>query len=139
MVDIARLQQQLIKHEGLRLFPYEDTVGKMSIGVGHNLTDRGLTSDQVMKILNDDIYMVIKQISTFSWYAALNEVRQRALVDMIFNIGITKFNQFTHLIAALEASNYDEAAHQMLESKWAEQVGVRANTLANMVKMGKDI
>jgi lysozyme len=138
MVNVERLQKQLIKHEGMRLFPYVDTVGKVTIGVGHNLTDRGLNSTVVTQLLNDDIYVAVREISKFSWYPLLNEVRQRALIDMMFNIGAVRFREFKHMIDALEKENFDEAAHQMLESKWAEQVGIRANTLANMVKTGED-
>lgn len=136
MVDREKLKQQLIKHEGLRLFPYVDTVDKITIGIGRNLTDRGVSSVIAHQMLDEDIDRCIKELSGYAWFTCLNEVRQRALVDMVFNLGLTKFLTFTHLIAALTAGDYDEAAHQMIESRWATQVGIRANELANMIIKG---
>lgn len=136
MIDRTLLRAQLTKHEGLRLFPYFDSVDKLTIGIGRNISDRGISSTTANQMLDEDIDRCIEELFAYSWFNCLNDARQRALIDMVFNLGLTKFLTFKNLIAALDAGNYDEAAHHMIDSHWATQVGVRANTLANMVKNG---
>ena len=135
-MDREKLRLQLMKHEGVKLFPYIDTVGKITIGVGRNLTDRGISSTVAFDMLDDDIDRCIHELSSFDWFLGLNDVRKRAMIDMVFNLGLTRFLGFRKLIAAMSVSDFDEAAHQMIDSDWATQVGMRANTLANMVKNG---
>lgn len=138
MVNRDLLRAQLIKHEGFRLFPYLDSVDKVTIGVGRNITDRGITSVTANQMLNEDIDRCLEELSKYAWFSCLNDIRQRALIDMVFNLGLTKFFTFTRMIMALEVGHFEEAADQMLESKWATQVGLRAQTLANMVRTGND-
>lgn len=139
-VNLQRMQDQLIRHEGLRLKPYHCSVGKLTIGVGRNLDDMGITEDEAMTMLDNDINRVVKvllqHITTFD---QLNEIRKRVLVDMGFNLGITRLMRFRRMLAALEIGDYDKAANEMLDSQWAKQVGVRASRLSRMMKTGEDL
>lgn len=135
-MNIGDLRTLLLKHEGLRLFPYEDTVGKLTIGIGHNLTDIGISSDIAEQMFLEDVAKVERRLVTFEWFNLLDDLRQMVIFDMSFNMGIDGVLGFHQMIAALRVKDYQEAAHQMLESDWAEQVGVRANELANMMLTG---
>ena len=129
----------LIKHEGLRLKPYRDTVGKLTIGVGRNLDDLGITRGEALYLLGNDINRVrLELIKIIGWFLTLGTVRQNVLIDMVFNLGITRFKRFKKLIAAIERQDWDRAADEMLDSKWARQVGRRATELAQMMKDGHD-
>lgn len=133
---IEQLQKMLVRHEGLRLKPYKDSVGKLTIGVGRNLDDKGITEPEAMLLLSNDIGDALADAKRFAWFAQLDSVRQDVVVNMIFNIGLTRFSGFKKMIAALEHGNYPEAADQMLDSKWARQVGLRASELSQMMRTG---
>ena len=133
------LRAQLVRHEGLRLRLYKDTVGKWTIGVGHNIEDRGLTQRAAFAILEDDIEDAIRDCrSAWPWFDGLDHARQRVLVNMVFNMGLAKMRQFTHTLAAIAAGDYARAAVEMLDSRWADQVGTRALELAEQMRQGGD-
>ena len=132
------LEEQLIAHEGFRLKPYIDTVGKITIGVGHNLTDKGISRDVAMRIFEEDLTEAVAGAAAFPWFARLDAIRQRVVVDMVFNLGATKFRKFVGTIAAIEAGDYVKASEQMLRSRWSQQVGKRAQRLARMMRDGLD-
>ena len=135
---MTRLHEMLIRHEGLRLKPYRDTVGKLTIGIGRNLDDVGITREEAMILLNHDIAKVQREVKkTFPWFSHLNGVRKNVVLNRVFNLGLPRLRQFKKAIAALRANRWDEAAKQMLDSRWARQVGRRARELASMMKSGK--
>lgn len=135
---MSRLHEMLIRHEGLRLKPYRDTVGKLTIGVGRNLDDVGITREEALILLDNDIAKVRREVNrAFPWFAQLNPVRKNVVLNMVFNIGLPRFRQFKKTIAAIKAKDWEEAASQMLDSRWARQVGRRARELAAMMKTGK--
>ncbi len=135
---MTRLHEMLIRHEGLRLKPYRDTVGKLTIGIGRNLDDVGITREEATMLLNHDIAKVQRDVKkTFPWFSRLNGVRKNVVLNMVFNLGLPRFRQFKKAIAAIRANRWDEAAKQMLDSRWARQVGRRARELASMIKSGK--
>ena len=134
---MSQLTDMLIRHEGKRVHPYTDTVGKLTIGVGRNLTDVGLSDDEIAYLLTNDIQSIIGELRrTFVWYSALVPARQDALADMGFNLGLTKLKKFILFLAAMERGSYEEAANEMIASMWAKQVGDRAYELAAMIRMG---
>jgi len=138
-VDKQRLFKQLRLHEGVEKFPYKCTAGYLTIGVGRNIEERGLLDDEIDFLLDNDIEVVMNEISvSFDWFFDLSEVRQRVVADMIFNLGLPRFKQFKNMIAALEAGDWAEAANQMMDSKWAKQVGKRAERLRDMMETGED-
>jgi lysozyme len=131
------LERQLIAHEGLRTALYHCTAGKLTIGVGHNIDDRGLTRDQCLVIFRDDIAEVIGElVVAFPWFERLHPTRQAVLVDMAFNLGLPKLRGFRRALAAMQDGRHVEAAVEMLSSKWADDVGRRALTLARMYETG---
>lgn len=140
MTDSERekLKLQLMRHEGIRLKPYRDTVGKLTIGVGRNLSDVGITHDEAMFLLENDLDGVVAQCGHFAWYRQLDAVRQRVIADMVFNLGITRFSAFKATIRAIETGDYEKAGAQMLKSLWAKQVKGRAVRLADIMRTGKD-
>lgn len=134
------LRNQLVVHEGLRLKAYADSVGKTTIGVGRNLDDKGISGAEAMHLLDNDITDVWKECSarlaSFG-FGALNDARQHVLLDMVFNLGIGGVLKFKHMLAAVAAQDFASAAKEMRASKWAEQVGERAQTLARMMETGE--
>lgn len=138
-MDESKLMAQLIEHEGFRTKPYLDTVGKWTIGIGRNLDDVGITRSEALYLLKNDIDKVVVELTKTDWYDTLSDVRKRVVVDMAFNLGIAGFFKFKRTINSIRHGNYNEAARQMLQSKWARQVGRRAIKLATMMRTDKDV
>jgi|TARA_R110000796_G_scaffold1364_1_gene5438 lysozyme len=136
-MDYMRLIAQLRKHEGVEHKPYTDTVGKLTIGVGRNLDDRGLSDHEIDFLLQNDIQLVEEELDQW-WphWRSLNQTRQLVVADMMFNMGRPRLSQFKMFLAALQAANYEMASTEMLDSKWASQVKGRATTLADMMSTG---
>ncbi len=129
---------QLMLHEGLRLKPYRDTVGKLTIGIGRNLDDVGISRDEALVLCENDIATAERELDRVApWWRNLNDARRRVLIDMMFNLGANRLLGFKHSLAAMQAGRFELAASGMLESKWAEQVGKRATRLAIMMKTGE--
>ena len=136
--DRAALTAQLIDHEGLRLTAYLDTVGKITIGVGRNLSDRPITKALALTWLDEDIDLSTRELTdAFGWFAGLDAVRQRVLIDMHVNMGLGRLRGFRKMLAAIGQRNYPVAAQEMRASRWAQQVGRRAVTLAEMMESGE--
>ena len=134
------LAMKLIKkHEGLSLKPYQCTAGKTTIGYGRNLDDIGISQEEAETMLRSDVSECITHLCKFDWWFDLNIARQAVLIDMCYNLGITRLKRFVKMIAALNAGDYFEAAHQMIESNWALQVHGRAVTLSNIMRDGESL
>lgn len=127
------LEEQLIEHEGLRLRPYRCPAGKLTIGVGRNLDDAGISEAEARQLLQHDIAACRADLETFAWWARLTSRQQDALIDMRFNLGPRGFRKFGRMLAALAAGDDQAAAREMRASRWASQVGARARRLAAMV------
>lgn len=131
-----KLHTLLIKHEGCRNYPYIDTVGKTTIGIGRNLSDRGILPDEITLMFNNDVdYFYEKLNKTFPWFAKLNEDRQIALIDMCF-MGFQKFLTFSKMIECLAKGDMKGAATQIINSKYDKEVGKRADDIAEIVSTG---
>lgn len=138
-MDRQRLFAQLRLHEGVEHKPYKCTAGYLTIGVGRNIEERGLSDDEIDYLLTNDVNIVTDElVKSFDWYADLSPVRQRVVVDMVFNLGMPRFKQFKNMIAAIEAGDWMEASNQMMDSRWAKQVGFRASRLAEMMETDED-
>ena len=134
---MATLDEQLLLHEGLHLKPYVDTVGKVTIGVGRNLTDVGLSLPEIGNLLADDIERARRLVQRFPWFNDLDMVRTKVLVDMAFNLG-GRLLGFKLFLAAVGRGDYTVASTEMLNSAWARQVPTRAARLATMMRTGRD-
>lgn len=136
-MDKTKLIADLVLDEGLRLRPYRCTAGKLTIGIGRNLEDKGITKSEAEYLLNNDIDEIERQLDArIPWWRTQTEQRQRVLANMAFNLGIDGLMNFNNTLAAIKASRYEDAARGMLRSLWARQVGNRAIRLANMMKEG---
>ena len=132
-----KIREQLIQYEGLRLKPYLDSVGKLTWGIGWNIEDTELREiEAVFRADNDIEYFHDWLQRSFRWFSVLDETRQIVLINMAFNLGTQRFITFKKLIAALNSQDYEVAALEMLDSKWAAQVKGRATELAEMMLKG---
>ena len=128
------LVAELTRDEGLRLKPYLDTVGKLTIGIGRNLTDVGISEDEAQYLLRNDIAAAERLLDTnVGWWRRMDPDRQRVLINMAFNLGpgLLEFHQTLYYIAI---GDYASAADQRMLSKWAQQVGPRAKRLADRMR-----
>ncbi len=123
------------KHVGLRLKPYLCTAGKTSIGFGRNLDDNGISLEEAEVMLANDLKPAEEMLANkMDHWDALSEVRQAVLINMVFNLGWPRFSKFKKCIAAVNDGYFDRAAAEMLDSRWARQVGNRAIELSEMMK-----
>jgi len=134
-----KLIAQLRVHEGVEHTVYNDTMGIPTIGVGRNLRDKGLSDQEIDYLLSNDIDAFAEEVATaFPWWETLDEVRQRVMVDMAFNMGTRGLSNFKITLGHIEAGRFGEAAEEMLNSRWARQVGNRSQVLSEMMKTGDD-
>lgn len=132
------LVDMIKEHEGLRLKPYRCTAGKLSIGYGRNIEDRGITQDEADYLLRNDIQLCYKELDHFSWFYDLDEARQFALVDLCFNVGLPSLLSFKNALAAIAEGDYDRAADEFLDSKWAREdvPEWRSSRIVRMIRTG---
>jgi len=127
--DVAK---QIKIDEGFVSTPYECTAGKITIGYGRNIEDNGITREEAEILLSNDIKGTFCELETkFDWFLLMPDDKQAVLINMCFNLGLTRLLKFKKMLAALKVKDYKEASIQMLDSKWAEQVGERATRLSD--------
>lgn len=133
-----KLADQLVVDEGRKRRIYQDTVGKWTAGVGRNLSDRDFSDDEIALMLKNDIAIVMRELDiNIPWWHILCDARQNVLANMCFNLGINRLLGFKKMLAHVVMRRYDDAAKEMLSSKWAKQVGQRAVRLAEMMRTGE--
>ena len=135
--SVDKLVKQLKKHEGIELKPYKCTSNKLTIGIGRNLEDVGISEHEAEFLLMNDMDTYMTAAKSYNWYAGLNDARKAVIVNMLFNMGQTNFNKFLKMKQALDVGDYPEAAVQMLQSKWAKQVKGRSAELSKQMETGK--
>jgi lysozyme len=134
-----RFIKQMRFHEGVKNKVYKDHLGIETIGVGRNLVDRGLSDEEVDYLLGNDITIVENELDNgLSWWRDLDEVRQRALADLAFNMGLPRLHGFVKMLDGLQRRDYHAAADELLDSKYAKQVGARSERVAQMIRTGED-
>jgi lysozyme len=137
MFDIDTIKRDLRRDEGVRLKPYLCTAGKMTIGVGRNIEDIGITDMEADYLLENDIERVVAELDrSLPWWRDLSGKRQEALINMCFNMGISRLMTFRKMLGALKSGRYDDAAMEALNSKWARQVGARSKRIAAALAEG---
>lgn len=141
--DKATLVADLMLDEGTgplrggRLLAYQDSLGIWTIGFGRNVQERGISMQEAHDLLTHDVEDVLDEMArVFPWALKMSPVRQRVLANMLFNLGLAKLSGFVHTLAAMQAGRYQDAAAGMLSSKWARQVGKRAERLAREMETG---
>ncbi|WP_174907010.1 glycoside hydrolase family protein [Burkholderia diffusa] len=134
--DGAKLKAELTRDEGRRYRIYTDTVGKVSGGIGRNLTDKGFRDNEINLMYQNDIVETEAWLDrNLSWWSSLDPVRQRVMMNMAFNMQ-GKLLGFRKFLAAAQRGDWNGAATEMLDSLWARQVGDRAKRLASMMRSG---
>ena len=155
--DADEFVEMIVKHEGIVLEPYRDILGISTIGIGRNLEDGGITDaeleyigkthEDILKVgltreeayylCRNDISNVEKELLERKPIVnQLDQVRQMCLVDMGFNMGVPRLMKFVKMWGAIEVGDFYEASNQMLDSRWAKQVGKRSEHLAQMMRAG---
>ena len=146
-MDLERTKKLIILHESSQQFAYNDRTGKplcpqgdarVTIGVGRNIDVRGgpgLRESEIQFMLANDLEEGEHLLSrTFPWFDALSDVRRAVLIDMHHNLGMQRLKRFEQTLASVAAGNYRKASLQMTQSRWARQVGSRAQRLAEMMQ-----
>ena len=130
-----KVETQLIVDEDLRLMPYRCPAGKLTIGVGRNLEDNGITREEAYYLLRNDLDTCHRQLSlAIPFYDRLPSEKKEILLNMCFNMGLTRLQGFKRMLAAMAVNNWDEAAREMENSAWAKQVGDRAKRLIRKMR-----
>jgi lysozyme len=136
-MNASLLADEITRDEGLRLKPYKCTADKLTIGIGRNLEDVGITPSEARMLLQGDIARVCADLDRqLSWWMTLSDNRQRALANMGFNLGVPGLLKFRNMLAAMQSGDFNRAAEEALASKWAGQVGERAHRIAKMIREG---
>jgi lysozyme len=135
--DRDTLMQELVRDEAVRLKPYRCTAGKLTIGVGRNIDDRGITNAEAMHLLNNDVAICEADLTKIlpNW-RELSDSRQRVMLNMVFNLGRDRLSKFTKFIGCMKMGDFEGAAREMMDSAWATQVGQRAVRLRDMMLRG---
>lgn len=136
--DYGLLRSQIMRDEGLRLKPYTDSVGRLSIGYGRNLTDVGISQVEAANLLDHDLTRAVADLQVaFPFVTELDSTRFVVLAAMAFNLGIGRLSKFVKMWAAIRRGDFETAATEMLVSAWSEQVGARATRLAESMRSGE--
>jgi lysozyme len=144
--QIAKLRSDLTRDEELRLKPYRDTVGKLSIGIGRNLDDKGISEAEAEFMLGNDITEHLALLDKYlPWWTMLDEARQLALANLAFNLGVGpsveqplgKLLTFHDTLKALQNREYDVVANHLSVTLWAKQVGERATRIIAAMRNGE--
>ena len=135
-----KLIEMLKVHEGVETYAYKCSENKITIGVGRNVDKAGglgLSDDEVDYLLQNDIDRVISELeSEYDWFSDLDDIRQDAMIDISFNLGQTRLRAFKKALSAMSEGDWDNAADQFMDSRWSDQVGIRAKNLTNMIRSG---
>ena len=140
--DLEKLQAELIRDEGLRLAPYRDSLGYLTIGVGH-LIQRSerfttLTKAEALELLNEDIEIAIRRLTNiYPAWRSLDEVRQRTLINLAFNLGY-KLADFKRFLHAAKSGDWEKAADHLMQSRWYKQVRLRGPRIVHAIRTGTE-
>ena len=138
--DRKAMKQELRRDEGFVPHAYQDHLGFWTIGIGRLIDKRkggGITEDEALDLLDRDIERFEQELDAkLTWWRTLDDVRQRVILNMAFNLGVNGLLGFKNTLAAVKGERWEDAARGMLNSKWAGQVGDRADRLAKMMRTG---
>ena len=136
---MSKLIEQLKRHEGVRTHAYQCTANMTTVGVGRNIDEDGglgLSVDEIEFLLENDIRRCKQELITLPWFSQIDSVRQDALINMCFNLGMTRLLGFKNALTAMSVGDYDTAADEFMDSRWAKQVGCRAEEVCTMIRTG---
>lgn len=141
------LLQSVKEHEGFRTEAYQDTEGVWTVGYGHNLESNDVprkycpfiyvSRSEGDKLLREDLAAARDDAERFPEFRMIPTIaRRNVFIEMVFNLGASRLKGFKKMLRALHAGDYGKAADEMLDSKWATQVGRRALTLSTVMRQG---
>lgn len=147
------LEEMIERHEGTRLFPYVDCCGKswrscvcvnkgkLTIGVGRNLDDVGISADEAQVLLGHDVARVQRELDeALPWWREQPQAVQDALTDLGFNLGVltphdkAKLLTFTFTLSLIRSGRYEDAAANLQKTPWFKQVGQRGPEIVGMIR-----
>jgi lysozyme len=134
------LVETLKRHEGVRSHVYKCTEGFETIAVGRNISESGigLSDDEIEYLLMNDIERCDAELrATYDWYGSLGKPRRDAMINLSFNLGLTRLRGFVKAIEAMSREQYDVAADEFMDSRWASQVGDRAVEVTELIRSGE--
>ena len=138
---MGQLVDTLKRHEGVKAFAYQCTADKTTIGVGRCIDEDGgigLSDDEIEYLLMNDIERCDAELrAAYDWYENLKKPRRDAMINMCFNLGLTRLRGFVKALEAMSREQYDVAADEFMDSKWAQQVGTRAIRVTEMIRDGE--
>ena len=138
---MKKLIEQLSIHEGVKKFAYKCPSGKITVGIGRNIDSDGglgLSDDEIIYLLRNDISRIDEELTNaFRFYKELDRVRKDAMINICFNLGLTRLRSFREALGRMEKKEYPEAAVEFLDSLWASQVGQRALDVTYMIQHGE--
>jgi lysozyme len=134
-MNFELLREQLTRHEGCMDKPYTDSVGKLTIGIGHNLEDRPLSQEVIQLIFKEDIDVAISDCQKMfpNWHS-IPDTKQVVICNMMFNLGYTVLSRFVRFRRAVRAEQWARAADEMKDSKWYRQVKSRGVELEILMR-----
>jgi lysozyme len=134
---MSKLRDSIRQHEGWRNKAYRDSEGIWTIGYGRNLQELEIDKEIGEKWLDQDVATAAMYAERFPEFHKLDAVRKDVLIEMVFNMGPSRVAGFRKMLGAIRDGDWEEAAIQMLDSKWAKQVGQRARRLAKQMESGE--
>jgi lysozyme len=148
-MNMDKLMKELIMDEGFKYEIYLDHLGYPTMGVGHLITEKDeehgkpvgtpVSEDRIKECLDNDIKIVCDELDMKEpWWRNLSDNRQRVVANMCFNLGHPRLSKFKNFINAMQISDWERAAEEMMDSKWSGQVGDRAVRLRDRVLKGDD-
>ena len=144
-MNMDRLLKSVKKHEGYRNKVYLDTLGKRTVGVGHLCVEdhwednKEYSEEMLMNILKDDLKNAIEGAERLlKGCRILDSLAKEIIIEMVFQLGETGVSKFKNMIKALEKGpDYQTAAIEMMDSRWAKQTPGRAKAMSSeMASLG---
>lgn len=134
-LDIATAQLKI--DEGVRLMPYKDQFGNLTIGCGRNLTADGISESEMEMMLASDVnHAAVAAATLFNFDATISDERKAALVNLSFNLGEEKLSKFTQFVGFVNARDWNGAADDLIQTKYATEVGPRAQRICDKLRNG---
>lgn len=135
-MDLEAFRKHLKWAEGVKQFPYRCSANKLTIGVGRNLEDNGISMEEIDFLLDNDIAATVRDCERLDYWRDLDPARRVVIADMVFNLGFSRFTLFKKFNAAMAIKDYTLAANEMKDSRWYKQVGRRAEKLREVMLSG---
>ena len=137
-ISLTEILNSLKAEEGFRARGYRCSAGHLTIGYGRNIDESGLgvTEQEASYLLKNDVVRTVEELQRrYIWFDSIPKKQREVLVELCFQLGLSRLSQFKKMLQNFEEGNYYAAADELLDSKFArEQVPARADRLANKLR-----